>query len=169
MGKSELNISDLIKQLSENNEEMYSTACKVDKVNGDTVDVTPIDGKAPILGVRLVSESTDTNFVCYPSEGSVVLVTFLSKENAFVSLASSLDSVKIRGDKFGGLIKINELVKQLDIVTSRIDTLYDAINNASAASYDGGATLQSTMKATLAAQIETEDFGGIENKDITHG
>ena len=82
---------------------------------------------------------------------------------------SEIETVSIRGDQYGGLIKIEELKKQLEIVTSRLNTLYDAIKNATTAAQDGGATLQSTMKVILSTQIETENFDSIENESVKHG
>ena len=75
----------------------------------------------------------------------------------------------MRGDQFGGLIKIEELKTQLDIVTNRIDTVYNAINNAAVVTGDGGAALQTAMKATLASQTQKENYNNIENENVKHG
>lgn len=165
------NLLDIISEATKTDAEIYSTAAKVIEVDEDekTCDVEPIDGSAPILRVKLQAGESETPFLQIPEIDSFVLVTFLSKETAFVSMFSEIKEIKIRGDQYGGLIKIEELKKQLEIVTSRLDTLYDAIDNGTTAAQDGGATLLASMKVITALQLKTEDFSDIENENIKHG
>ena len=167
-----MNLTDIITAAVKDVQgEQYSKVCKVDSVDTGamTCEVSPLDDTAPILNVRLIAGETETPVACVPKSGSMVLVTFLNSANAFVSMFSEVEAVSIRGDQFGGLIKVEELRDQLKIMTERIDTLYDAINDATTAAQDGGATLQTTMKLKLATQIQTEDFEKIENESIKHG
>ena len=172
MDKSEINLLDILqKAVSDKMGEQYSKICKVDKYDDETktVDVLPLDESAPILGVRVVAGKSDSAFLVVPVVGSFVAVTFISDTSAIVSMFSEIETVSIRGDQFGGLIKIEELTKQLEIVTARIDALFSAINDAVVVAQDGGASLQSTMKATLALQKEKEKFSEIENEFVKHG
>ncbi|MCP4503695.1 MAG: hypothetical protein GY822_27520 [Deltaproteobacteria bacterium] len=172
MDKSEVNLLDVIKKaVKDSFGENYSKVCKVTKVDTDlmTCNVQPIDESAPILKVRLIAGATESPLVCIPKVDSMVVVTFLNEANAYVAMFSDIETVAIRGDKFGGLIKIEELKKQLDVVTSRIDTVYDAIKNAVPISQDGGVGLQKTMVAKLSTQLETENFDNIENELVKHG
>jgi len=73
------------------------------------------------------------------------------------------------GDQFGGLVKIEELVKNLDKLTARVDGIIDAIKNGVPIPTDGGAGLQTTIKAALALLVDKEDFTTIENENIKHG
>tara|TARA_R110002020_G_scaffold180781_1_gene375425 strand:+ start:1577 stop:2095 length:519 start_codon:yes stop_codon:yes gene_type:complete len=172
MDRGQVNLLDILqKAVSDKIGEQYSKICKVDKYdeNAGTVDVSPLDETAPILGVRIVAGQSDSGLLVVPVVGSFVAVTFISETSAIVSMFSEIETVSIRGDQYGGLIKIEELKKQLEIVTSRLNTLYDAIKNATTAAQDGGATLQSTMKVILSTQIETENFDSIENESVKHG
>ena len=85
---------------------------------------------------------------------SVVLVSWLSKNKPFVVMFSELESVSLRGDEYGGLIKIEELKKELEIVTDRLDTLYDALKNGLTVPNDGGAAYKSSVTVKLNTQIE---------------
>lgn len=165
------NLLDVLREAVNEGDEIYCMVATVDAVDLEsrTADVSPINGDAQILGVRLEAGSSDDPFLIIPKVGSVCVVNFLSKETASASMFSEVETILLRGDEFGGLIKINELVDNLAIVSSRIDTLYSAINNAVAVPQDGGASLSASMKATLSTQIQTEDFSNLENENVKHG
>jgi hypothetical protein len=97
------------------------------------------------------------------------MVSYTSADTAYISLYSEIETVAIRGDQFGGLIKIEELVENLDKLTARVDGIISAINNGVPAPTDGGAALQLSIKAGLSAITKKEDFTGIENEAIKHG
>lgn len=80
-----MDLKDLLKQVLEDNEEMYSKVCKVESVDGLVCDVVPVDGSAPILEVRLtVNNEAENYFAVIPKVGSTVIVSFLTKDVAFV-------------------------------------------------------------------------------------
>ena len=161
---------DAIKEAAQKDEEFYSLVCTVDAVREDFCDVTPLDGGAQLLDVRLVAqEGADEPFKLIPKEGSKVLVEFLDVDNAYIAMVSEVETTILRGDRYGGIVIVGELQSQLDIVTARIDTLYDSINNGVTSAQDGGATLLASMKTILATQVQTENFDDIENINVTHG
>lgn len=72
-----------------------SLVATVDKVNGRTCDVVPLDG-APLKRVRLNTNVSDAvGLVVTPVEGTPVLVTRLSEVDSFVSLFSAIDKVEL--------------------------------------------------------------------------
>jgi hypothetical protein len=160
---------DSIKATAIGDERIYTVYATVKAVEGSFCSVITFDGEEIIEDVELQTAESENGFLLTPVIDSLVLVSWLSKNKPFVSMFSEVESVELRGSDFGGLIKIEELTKQLDIVTDRLDTLYDAINNAIPIPQDGGAGLQSTMKATLSTQIEKENYKDIENDKVTHG
>lgn len=123
------NLGDLIRVLADKGEEIYSEPCEVLEIKGETADVRPLSGKADILGARLLAGDSKTPFLIMPTKGSVVLVTYTSKDTAFVSLYSEIDSIQLRGDQFGGLIKIEELVKKLNGVENKVNDLITKFNS----------------------------------------
>jgi hypothetical protein len=169
MGQDTQNIGDLIRKLVENNEEVYSLPCKVVKVSADVAELAPLNGDANIFGVKLIAGTSTTSLLITPTVDSIVIATFLSKDTAFIGLYSEIDSVAIRGDQYGGLIKINELTANLDKLTARVDGIISAINNGVPIPQDGGVGLQTTIKASLATLVNKEDFTGLENDKVKHG
>lgn len=163
------NIGDLIAKLADKKEEVYSIICKVSEVSGEVAELAPLNGDASLFDVKLIAGTSATPLLITPVVGSTVIATFLSKDTAFVSLYSEIESVQIMGDQFGGLIKIEELIKNLDKLTARVDGIIDAINNGVPIPTDGGVGLQTTIKVALALLIDKENFTTMENENIKHG
>lgn len=100
-------IKDAIKKLA-GQEEIYSIIAKVVNVDTDarTIDVSPVNGDAPIIDVKLqASENSTDGVVVFPGVGSFVIVTFIDDVKAFVSATDVLDSIVL---KIGGqLIRVD--------------------------------------------------------------
>jgi len=122
-------LGDLIRRLTENNEELYSLPCKVKEVDGETATLAPLNGDADLLDVKLTAGASETPLLITPVIDSVVIATFLSKDTAFISLYSEIESVAIRGDQFGGLIKIEELVSKLNRLEDKVNGLVSKFNS----------------------------------------
>ncbi|BAQ92553.1 baseplate assembly protein [uncultured Mediterranean phage uvMED] len=165
------NIGDIIKQLAETGEEVYSDICTVKELDLDnfTAKLSPINGKADILNVSLCAVSSSAPFLVIPKQGSTVIATYASKNTAFISLCSEVESVQIRGEEFGGLVKAGELKAQLDKLSARVDGIIDAINNGVPAVGDGGVALQTSIKILLSTIVNKESFSDLENPNVKHG
>ena len=163
------NIGDMIAKLADKKEEVYSIICKVSEVSGEVAELAPLNGDASLFDVKLIAGTSATPLLITPVVGSTVIATFLSKDTAFVSLYSEIESVQIMGDQFGGLIKIEELVKNLDKLTARVDGIIDAIKDGVPIPQDGGVGLQNTINVALALLTDKEDFTTMENENIKHG
>lgn len=73
--------------------ELYCKVCTVDAVDEDarTIDCTPIDEGAQLLGVNLqADQEQEVGVVQFPAEGSDVVVAFLSANVAVVVLATEI-------------------------------------------------------------------------------
>lgn len=84
-----MNISESIRRLALSGCEMYLTVCTVDAVDEEarTVDCTPIDEGAQILGVNLQANQNETvGIVALPAVGSEVVVGFINPAVAVVVL-----------------------------------------------------------------------------------
>ena len=128
-----LTIREAIQQIVKDNEEIYSLIATVTEVdeNKRTIDAKPIDGSAEIFDVRLqAAESGATGFVQIPENGSEVVITFLSKDTAFVSLCTSVtkllvdsEEMTINGGNNGGLINISSLVDKINALEDLVNSL----------------------------------------------
>lgn len=76
-----MNISESIRRLALSDCEMYLTVCTVDSVDEEarTIDCTPIDEGAQLLGVNLqANQSEKVGIVSLPAVGSEVVVGFIN-------------------------------------------------------------------------------------------
>lgn len=88
-----MNLRQAIQQMAMSGAELYCKVCTVDAVNEDarTIDCTPIDEGAPLLGVNLqADQEQEVGVVQFPAEGSDVVVAFLSANVAVVVLATEI-------------------------------------------------------------------------------
>jgi acetoacetate decarboxylase len=164
-----MNLVDQLLIAVQTNSEMYSKICKVTEVNGNTCSVEPLDESAPINNVRLIAGDSTTGVICVPKTGSVVVVTFMSESSAFVSMFSEIETVVIHGDQFGGLVKVDELRSQMDLMTARIDGIIDALKNTSPDSNTGTFKTSLTPGLAQVEGLQKENFKDVENETVKHG
>lgn len=113
------NLKEAIRLLAQGERQTVSLVCKVDAVDiaTRTVDCTPLDESAPLLGVNLqANQGSDYGIVVFPKVGSFVVVGFVSDGNAAVVLLTDeiesveivfKDAVKIAADKDGIQLQIS--------------------------------------------------------------
>lgn len=88
------NISNALRTLALRGAEIYLKICTVDEVYEDkrTIDCTPLDEGAPVLGVNLqADQSIEYGVVSFPAKGSAVVVGFLSPAVAVVLLTTEIE------------------------------------------------------------------------------
>lgn len=93
-----MDIRNAIRQLALSGTEMYLTVCTVDAVdeNARTIDCTPLDEGAQLLGVNLQADQYgEIGLVSYPAVGSDVVVGFLSPAVAVVVLTTELTKARL--------------------------------------------------------------------------
>ena len=108
------NIKETIRQLAQGGRQSVSLVCTVDAVDktARTVDCTPLDESAPLLGVNLQANQESTfGVVAFPKVGSYVEVGFvadgaagvvlLTDEVESVEVVISGDTARISADKDG--------------------------------------------------------------------
>ena len=93
------NIQDAIRQLAQGGRQTASLVCTVDAVDKDarTVDCTPLDEGAPLLGVNLqANQGSKFGIVAFPRVGSYVVVGFVADGSAgVVLLTDDMESVEV--------------------------------------------------------------------------
>ncbi len=105
-----MTIKDAIRRIAATNDEIYCKICTVDAVYPDTrtIDCTPIDGSAPLLGVNLqANQAGDENadgIVVFPAAESYVLVAFIEESAAAVVLTETIDSIQLAIGKTTAII-----------------------------------------------------------------
>lgn len=133
-------------------EEIYSKVCKVTDVDSGarTIDVEPVDGGAPILGVRLqASEGLDDGIYIEPAKDSFCIVTFLGDDKAFASAFDTIEKIELGGSSNGRVVNISDLATQVDKIVLRMDAL------AAGIAAIPGVTAADVKAALLAAWPDT--------------
>ena len=167
------NIGDLIAKLADKKEEVYSIICKVSEVSGEVAELAPLNGDASLFDVKLIAGTSATPLLITPVVGSTVIATFLSKDTAFVSLYSEIESVQLMGDQFGGLIKIEELVKKINGLENKLNDLISKFNThihittATVLIGPPGVITPPTTPETPIAPVTSKS--DLENENIKHG
>jgi arginine repressor len=110
-------IKDLIRLLADTGDIKYcvpATVLSVDKTN-NTVDVEPLDGTAELIEIRLQAQA-GKGIVCYPKIGSTVIVSFLNKDDGYVSMFSAIDTLSIENEN----TTLKEILKTLSKAVQNI-------------------------------------------------
>lgn len=173
-------IFELIKIWAKENE-LYSKQGTVKSVNltERTCVVTPTDGGSDILDVYLEADqgtSTSKGFFVVPSTGSLVIVTFTSKEEAFVSAWTAIDQVIAKSGEWvfndgtnGGLTKLQELTSRLNELENLFTQLKTDFNGWVPSPNDGGAALKTKLSAGyLTKTIPNSQISDFENELVKH-
>lgn len=123
-------IEQILKQLVLGGMELYSKVCTVESVNGLTCTCTPVDDDAQLLDVRLAADpNASTYFAPIPKVGSSVIVSFLNKDLAFVTMVCDVDRVEVKIDTMKVVINEKmEISKGEDSLSKILTDLIAEIN-----------------------------------------
>ena len=161
------------------NFEIYSKICTVKPLSVDkelnVCDVIPVDGDAELLDVKLTATESDElssgalnkGFISYPVEGSIVIVTFIDKDTAFVSMCTEVEEVVFRGGVNGGLINIETLILELNKNNAILNAVIDGFSTFVPVPEDGGAALKTLMNTVL-GNLPVGDFTQMEDETFKH-
>ncbi len=123
-----MNIQNAIKQLALAGSEMYLTVCTVDAVDekARTIDCTPINEGAQILGVNLQgNQEQEVGVVSFPAVGSDVVVGFINPAVAVVVLTTEISKIMLKIGNTEATVENNSVVlkTQKGSVTLTADNL----------------------------------------------
>ena len=153
-----MTIQEAIKRLADRQAETYSKICTVDAVDetARTVDVTPIDEGAPILGANLQANQEGGNgLVCYPAVGSHVVVSFVNDAAGVVVLTEIIDKIQlVAGDDKPVSIAITNNTLNVSVNGTSIEISGDKTITFNGG--DNGGLVISQNTADKLAAIETD-------------
>jgi hypothetical protein len=163
--------------------EFYSAQCTVDSVDQDerTCVVTPTNGGAQVIGVRLEADYTDgattasKGFFVVPAVGSLVIATFMSKTEAFLSAWTTIDKIVSKQTEWifndgsnDGLVIVGDLVTKLNNIESDINDLKTAFAGWVPVPSDGGAALKTALATWYTSPLVPTQQSELENEDVKH-
>ena len=179
-------ISEILNQFIQiwvDKNELYSKQCTVKSVNvaQRTCVCSPTDGSADVLGVYIEADYDETDsqpsgFFVVPKVDSLVIVTFLDKDNAYISAWTEIESVVLKAGQFtfndganGGLIKIESLVSRLNDLEKLLSQLKTDFTAWVPANNDGGAALKTKLTAGfLTKTVPDSKKSDFENEKVKH-
>lgn len=197
------NLRNIIRQLAQPDGETIALVCTVDAVDKSarTVDCSPINEGAPLLGVNLqANQGADFGLCLFPEIGSFVVVSFIADGSAGVvmltekiesaeiviantSVVMDADGVRIdisdisahldknavtfNGGDLGGLVKVEDLTKRLNLIENDINKLKSAFSTWEVAPQDGGAALKTAAGSWFGSQLTPSKRGDYENNKVT--
>ena len=196
-------LRNIIRQLAQPDGETIALVCTVDAVDKSarTVDCSPINEGAPLLGVNLqANQGADFGLCLFPEIGSFVVVSFIADGSAGVvmltekiesaeiviadtSVVMDADGVRIdisdisahldknavtfNGGDLGGLVKVEDLTKRLNLIENDINKLKSAFSTWEVAPQDGGAALKTAAGSWFGSQLTPSKRGDYENNKVT--
>jgi hypothetical protein len=169
-------IRNAIKEMAKNQDEIYSilgTVSAIDE-NALTCDVVPLFEAPDLLDVKLMPLSADgevkKGFLRIPKIGAVVIVTMLSADEGYIATESQLEKLYVNGENYGGLVMIMELVKKLNALENKVNSIISTFNththpyvNIAAPATTSPSATPVTGSLTLTKKID------LENTTVVHG
>lgn len=167
--------------------ELYSKVCTVDEVDEQarTVDCSPIDETAPLLGVNLqANQESGDGVVQFPAKGSYVVVSFIAESVAVVVLCEKVDKIVLKigkttaeltdgkitvnGGTLGGLVISGNTADKLNALEDDINRLKQILTAWVPVPQDGGTALKGAVSSWAGQQLTPTAPADLENDKITH-
>lgn len=161
-------IKNALRKITERNEQDYCGRFIVSSVDetAKTCYCESIDPSvADIADVQLIADNK-TGFLIIPSVDSIVTISFLSNQTAYVSQFSKFDKMLLNGDSYGGLVQIKALVDKLNALEDWINK-FTVIFNALTLPVSGS-TAGPPASPLTDIFIDTT-ITELENKTVQHG
>lgn len=180
-----MTLKEAIRVLAMSGTELYCKICTVDAVDekARTVECTPIDESAPLVGVNLqASQEGAVGIVQFPAAGSYVVVAFINPAVAVVVLCDQIDKVQLdigrtsvtvtdegitlNGGKLGGLVISAKTAQRLNALEKDINELKTVFAAWTPATTDGGAALKTAAATWAGRQLEQTTAADLENERV---
>lgn len=161
-------IKEAIERIAQTREELYSVVCEVLEVFSTerSCNVRPLNGQADMFACRLQCDfGLEEGFVQIPKVGSTVVVTFLSRNHAYVALCSELEEVLVHcpvvslggpdGEKVVKGETLNETLGELNDNLGQLVTDLTTFATTQAAAASGTLAPLAAGYGTLLASLAT--------------
>lgn len=149
-----MNLRQAIQQMAMSGAELYCKVCTVDAVNEDarTIDCTPIDEGAPLLGVNLqADQEQEVGVVQFPAEGSDVVVAFLSANVAIVVLTTEVTKTMLTVGNTEAVVEDNSVTLATEKVSVEVKDKTAKIDvDGTTVEFDGNTTTFNGGSETMA-------------------
>lgn len=109
--------------------------------------------------------------ITVPEVGAKVLIGLVGnqREATYLLFTDRISLRRINGDVFGGLVKVEELVTELNSLKQDLNTLKSAVSAWIPVPNDGGAALKASVTAWSGQVLEPAVSAQLQNPIVTHG
>ena len=162
-------LRDALRSLVKPNNDGFAKVCTIDSVDLTTLTCycVPINDDADIINVRLMA-NIDNGFLLIPEVNSIVVVSFLSDDSAYVSLVSKVSEVQLNGKNFDGLVKVQELTDKLNALENKVNDLITACSSQIVTLAPTGTFPLASFFTSVTPLVPTQQLE-IENTTILQG
>lgn len=146
---------------------------KVTAVSGLTCTVVPINGDVEISGVRL-SFNNDADSLFVPAVNSLVVIgkykiNKMQKEY-FVVQCTKVETIKLHGESFGGLVMAEILTDRLNKLETRFNDFKNKFNTHNHTGVTTGpGTSGTTPTPIILSNLTETEQSDLENPKVKHG
>ena len=149
-----MDLRQAIQQMAMSGAELYCKVCTVDAVDEDarTIDCTPIDEGAQLLGVNLqADQEQEVGVVQFPAEGSDVVVAFLSANVAVVVLTTEVTKTMLTVGNTEAVVEDNSVTLATEKVSVEVKDKTAKIDvDGTTVEFDGDTTTFNGGSETMA-------------------
>lgn len=163
-------IKDAIRQLAKTDGVHYSVLCTVKDVDttNNICDCEPLDGGADLLEVRLMAQN-ETGFLIVPKVDSVVVVTMLNKYTGYVAMFSEVEEIRLNGDNYKGLVKVDDLVDKINGLENLVNNILTTLKTTTIPLAPSGTYPFAPLYASLNNITPITTVSDLENTTVKHG
>lgn len=109
--------------------------------------------------------------ITVPEVGAKVLLGLVAnqREATYLLYTDRIALRRINGDVFGGLVKVEELVMELNSIKQDLNTLKASVTAWVPVPSDGGAALKASVTAWSSQSLQPAVSAQLQNPIVTHG
>ena len=135
-----------------------------------TCEVEPTDDTLPTLQevwIRPIVDSNAQGFYGLPSDSANVAVLMVDEDTAILLSSDAYDSIILRSNELGGLIKIEQLVGQLNALEQKVNSILNTLKTHVHPTPSGPSS-PSTDFVSIQPLPESQRED-LENENVQHG
>lgn len=109
--------------------------------------------------------------ITVPAPGAKVLIGLVEnhREATFLIMSESVTQRRINGDAFGGMVKVEELVRELNALKAELNTVKSILTAWVPVPSDGGAALKTALTTWSSQTLQPAVSEHLQNPVVTHG
>lgn len=161
-------IKNALRKLTESGEETYCIPCTVSSVDisAKTCYCVPLDGRADLMDVRLMTDTSKVGFLIIPKVDSYVIVSMINNEGGYVAMFSDVQEIQLNGDNYDGIPIVGNLVQKLNNLENAFNKFVVLYNAHTHVETSTNTLVPSTLNKNVLTNTTT---AMLRNATVKHG